>query len=284
MDQTAGIPQEYAILTQQILSDKQLTLADKLVLARISGFEKYWESLDSCAQFLDLCPTQVSVSRNKLEELGYIKCIENNGRGKVYIFLLNRVTQKPSQSWSKTKSELVDDQTYNKYNNKKDNTPYSPPQAGDKEPTKNSKVDSTEPEKENSAKTVKVVASKPSTRRISKKSFEKLYPDLVEVRDRAFNHLMVGEIPVPDIKELNRGIIAIAKLYRSPKFPRQHIKVLNEYINFLESDEYWYQVEHNKFCPRITSVADFANKFNQIKTFKNNPAQWYDPSKVLTKD
>ena len=90
MDQSVGIKQEYAILTQQILADKQLTLSDKIVLARISGFDKYWESLDHCADFLGISPSQVSISRAKLEKLGYIKCIENTGRGKVYIFLLNR--------------------------------------------------------------------------------------------------------------------------------------------------------------------------------------------------
>ena len=283
MDQSVGIKQEYAILTQQILADKQLTLSDKIVLARISGFDKYWESLDHCADFLGISPSQVSISRAKLEKLGYIKCIENTGRGKVYIFLLNRLGESKSQSLKISKSEFENLGTYNKDNNK-DYTPYSPPQAGDEKPTKNNKQPTDEPKKQNSAITVKVVASKPDTRRISKKSFEKLYPDLVKVRDRAYNHFMIGKIPVPDIKELNRAIVAIAKLYRSPKFPQQHIKVLNEYIDFLESNEYWYQLEHNKFCPRITSVADFANKFNQVKTFKNNPAQWYDPSKVLTKD
>lgn len=82
MDQNQ--PALYAILTQRILGDKNLNHTDKIVLARISGFEKFFESAKATADFCGMTERQVADAKRKLEKLGYIQCVENTGRGKAY--------------------------------------------------------------------------------------------------------------------------------------------------------------------------------------------------------
>ena len=128
MENPAGNPQEFIILTQQILGDTNLSPADKLVLARISGFKQYWESCSACADFLNLSTNQVSMSKVKLEKLGYIQCVENTGHGKTYIFLPNRLqsdfsntSANPKILESQSKNLGFSIQNFgnnNKYNNK----------------------------------------------------------------------------------------------------------------------------------------------------------------------
>lgn len=77
-------PRHYVILTQDILSDRRLTLADKIVLARITGFESFFESAETTAEALGISERQVKRSKTALESLGYIHEIGNAGRGKIY--------------------------------------------------------------------------------------------------------------------------------------------------------------------------------------------------------
>jgi len=72
------------VLREDILSDKRLTFADKIIYARISAFENYFESAEACAELLDASVSTVQKAKAKLESLGYITCIKNTGRGKVY--------------------------------------------------------------------------------------------------------------------------------------------------------------------------------------------------------
>lgn len=72
------------VIREDILSDKRLTFADKIIYARISAFENYFESAETCAEMLDASVSTVQKAKAKLENLGYITCIKNTGRGKVY--------------------------------------------------------------------------------------------------------------------------------------------------------------------------------------------------------
>lgn len=72
------------VIREDILSDKRLTFADKIIYARISAFESYFESAETCAEMLDASVSTVQKAKAKLESLGYITCIKNTGRGKVY--------------------------------------------------------------------------------------------------------------------------------------------------------------------------------------------------------
>ena len=75
---------KYAILTQAILGDPQLNSTDKIVLGRISGFARFYESAAATAEFCGLSERQVKDAKRKLEKLGYIVAIVNTGRGKAY--------------------------------------------------------------------------------------------------------------------------------------------------------------------------------------------------------
>ena len=72
------------VIREDILSDEHLTPADKLIYARISAFENYFESAEACAELLRVSVSAVQKAKAKLETLGYITCIKNTGRGKVY--------------------------------------------------------------------------------------------------------------------------------------------------------------------------------------------------------
>ena len=81
---TVGVRKRYIVISEDILCDKNLTDTEKLVYARISAFEEYFESAEQCGEFLGKSERSVKDARRKLERLGYIVCIKNDGRGKTY--------------------------------------------------------------------------------------------------------------------------------------------------------------------------------------------------------
>lgn len=78
------------IISEDVLRDKSLSLAEKCVYARIAGFEEYYESADECADLLGLGLSTVRSAKQKLEKLGYITCLRDTGRGKAYRAVLDR--------------------------------------------------------------------------------------------------------------------------------------------------------------------------------------------------
>lgn len=81
---TVGVRKRYIVISEDVLCDKNLTDTEKLVYARISAFEEYFESAEACGEFLGKSERSVKDARRKLERLGYIVCIKNDGRGKTY--------------------------------------------------------------------------------------------------------------------------------------------------------------------------------------------------------
>ena len=75
---------KYAILTQDVLSDKTLSSTDKIVLARISGFKEFFESASKTAEFCGLSERTVKSAKQRLLKAGYLVELGNNGRGKTY--------------------------------------------------------------------------------------------------------------------------------------------------------------------------------------------------------
>ena len=86
------------VLNEDVLYEKELSLAEKCVYARIAGFEEYFESADECASLLGISASTVQKAKSKLEKLGYITCIRNTGRGKVYRAVLDRQCEPDSQN------------------------------------------------------------------------------------------------------------------------------------------------------------------------------------------
>lgn len=84
IEETAGTPNKFIVLRQEVLLDKSLNAVDKIVCARICSFDEYFESAEACAKVLGLSQVQVERAKRKLEKAGYIKCIANTGRGKRY--------------------------------------------------------------------------------------------------------------------------------------------------------------------------------------------------------
>lgn len=64
---------------------------------------------------------------------------------------------------------------------------------------------------------------------------------------------------------------------------KQHPSTIQEYFDYLVSRQYWYQREHRKECPRIRYVYDLYNKFDQVRSFKNDPDRHFDPTKELSR-
>lgn len=81
----------FIILTQRILGDQGLTPCDKLVLARITGFTTFYESNAATAEFLGIGEETVKKSKQKLEKLGYIMLVADNGHGKKYAPNYNQI-------------------------------------------------------------------------------------------------------------------------------------------------------------------------------------------------
>ena len=86
------------VMNEDVLYEKELTLAEKCVYARIAGFEEYFESADECAELLGISVSTVQKAKSKLEKLGYITCIRNTGRGKAYRAVLDRQCEPDSQN------------------------------------------------------------------------------------------------------------------------------------------------------------------------------------------
>lgn len=93
---------KYVILTQKILGNKELSSADKLVLARISGFSKFYESTEATAEFLGISAASVYNSKRKLAKLNYIVEIANTGRGKIYAPNLLQLTSRLAKNHNQT--------------------------------------------------------------------------------------------------------------------------------------------------------------------------------------
>lgn len=83
--ENVGISKGYIVIPRWLLCDKNLSSNEKLVYARITGFEVYYESSNHCAEFMGLSPRVVQETKCSLEKKGYIQCVKNNGHGKSYI-------------------------------------------------------------------------------------------------------------------------------------------------------------------------------------------------------
>lgn len=74
----------FLVIPFDILGIKDINLTDKFVLARIAGFQRFYESSQATSEFLGLSKVQVERAKRKLAKLGYIIELADTGRGKVY--------------------------------------------------------------------------------------------------------------------------------------------------------------------------------------------------------
>lgn len=100
----------FVIIRFDILTNKNLTPSEKLVYARICGFKKYFESKEVCSEMLGVSKDTVIKAKQKLLKLGYIRELENTGRGKIYqpvYDIETRVVKSTSQSGKKLPVRVV---------------------------------------------------------------------------------------------------------------------------------------------------------------------------------
>ena len=83
-EEKAGTPNKFIVLRQEILYEPSLAMADKLVYTRICQFDEYFESCEEASKLLGISPITIKRAKQKLVKLGYIKELENTGRGKRY--------------------------------------------------------------------------------------------------------------------------------------------------------------------------------------------------------
>lgn len=129
INEKVGIARNFIVIPEHILGIKELSPTDKLVYARIVGFEEYYESQEHCAEFLGINARAVGEAKRKLEKMGLIECVENTGRGKIYKASLDQDFQKTesrvpkfvNQSSEICKSDFRNLEIYNKDNNKVNN-------------------------------------------------------------------------------------------------------------------------------------------------------------------
>lgn len=100
----------FVIGTESLLSRKDLTLADKVVFMRISGFEVFFESSENTAKFLGISTITVKRSKIKLEKLGLITVLEDTGHGKKYQPNLNALLNSPQNAPQPTETEKTNNQ------------------------------------------------------------------------------------------------------------------------------------------------------------------------------
>lgn len=81
--------ERFVVMRRSVILDKRLTPTDKLVYARICSFDEFFESAETTAELFGVKADTVKKSKAKLEKLGYIRCVRNTGRGKVYIPLFD---------------------------------------------------------------------------------------------------------------------------------------------------------------------------------------------------
>lgn len=221
-----------------------LSPADKLVLARIAGFKEYFESSKKCAELLGYTESTVKKIKQKLEKKGYITSVANTGRGKKYIAREDFRTNKPSKEKRTQKVEMP----------QIDTSMLKPSKGAEKK-----KFESFE-------------------------EWKKKYPELIPALDACCNYLSRQQIPLLTPWKLRSDLVKTTDMFRNSKHPDAHVKVVLNYIKYLESREYLYQVENNKFCPVILSQDDLFRKFNPIREYKWDKSRHYDASKVLTRD
>lgn len=237
---------KFIALTFEICRRKDLTPTDKLVLGRIASFDTYFESTASCAELIGVSEQTVLKAKQKLEKLGFIKCIENDGRGKKYV---------ASDEWKTMPTGRK-----------------TPEVVEPEEKTPVSTFGSLRPSKDRPIRRVK-----------SWDRWKEQNKELIPILDASTNYLSRHKIPLIDAQALRKSITAVANLYKSPNDKDAHVYILQTYLEYLESDEYKYQLEHTKYCPSITTQNDLFGKFQAIREFKHDDRRHYDPTKTLTR-
>lgn len=100
-EQQSRVTHRLIVFPEVMLHDKRLHLVDMVVYARMSQFDEYYESKDNLAEYVGKSVDVVVRSKQRLEKLGYIKCVKNDGHGKRYkaIFAIADYTDEQKEAF-----------------------------------------------------------------------------------------------------------------------------------------------------------------------------------------
>lgn len=122
MSEEENKPEQYVIMTQEVLCRSDISILAKLVYARISGFKEFYETAETTGAFFGKSADRVRKAKQELEKAGLIKCVKDNGRGKCYVAIL-RLVENDQSDWAKTTNQTRQlCPPYNKEDNKEDNS------------------------------------------------------------------------------------------------------------------------------------------------------------------
>lgn len=251
-----------------------------MVLSRICSFGIFFESAEATAEFLNRSPKSVRNAKQRLVKMKYIYVVEDTGRGKKYIARADL----RARDFSKKDLQKLDEIREKAIREK--GSFYIPDIFMEKAQAE--KVaeltsdtgpveDPTPKESPTTLKPSKTFVPEYSDKRAYKRWKEK-HPDLVNVYTECLDYLADCKIPALDHTALRRDLTTVADLYRNESDPEAHTYMIETYIDYLRSEEYKYQAENARFCPRITTQSDLFGKFNAIREFKYATDRHYNPS------
>ena len=224
------------VLNEDVLYEKELTLAEKCVYARIAGFEEYFESADECAMLLGISASTVQKAKSKLEKLGYITCIRNTGRGKAYRAVLDRQCEPDSQNL------LI------RLANSANQTRKICEHSNDLE--KNIDLSTYVDKGDN-------VASEPVNESNSQKATKPTYGNSTINDMFDYWQTQVGT-PIISREKSNRR--ACYNLLRNKHIGEEKLRHAVEFVG---------EIKEDRFAPRISDFVDLQNKFNALCDYKN---------------
>ena len=98
-----SLERKWLVIPMSIMADKRLSLADKVIYGRAFFFDEFFESKENTAELLGVSPNQVKISKRKLEALGLLQCVRNDGRGKRYVAVLTQQGRRSKSDPQKVK-------------------------------------------------------------------------------------------------------------------------------------------------------------------------------------
>lgn len=266
-----------------------LTHTEGLLLARIASFGVFFESPANTAKFLNRAEKTIQTCRQALVRAGYIFELEDTGRGKKYIaradLRMHELTKKDLKAIEKIKEKAS-------MSGKPLNIPPHFLDKADAEQKFSTYIE--EPEEEEIEEQAPINPLRPSKGKKvhrmtdtekenrSAESWNKAHPDLVPVLKQGVEYLKAHGIPIYNWYSFRKNLTITSEALKHPDYPQQHLYMFSEYFKYIASEPYLYQLDHNRYAPRVVEADDLWKKLLKIREFARDKGRHYDPSKVLT--
>lgn len=232
---------QFITLSYEILKLNNINPTEKILLARIAGFDEYFESSAKCAELMCLKEDTISKAKRHLVELGYITETANTGRGKKYVV-----------------NDLLKTDV--------DNNEVIPDKA-----TKNSTKTMPTPEELGLRASV-------GEKQVKRMKFEKRYAPYMQAYDRGLKYLRDHHIGVANKKGLQADFASLVDTFS--EYPAEDVNnMLLVYFDYLESGQYAYQLEKTNSAHKSKHSMICTENSQQFATLKILPIDSMTPEK-----